>query len=174
MLDPWLATEKVLHHLAEVQGVPGPKEERYYAWHPLPLQEWYAGMTLAQKYLIDRNRCWTGEESFLDVGSGYGIKLALAEALGWRPFGIERYQPYASVSTRLFPNIDVQVVNAFEYESYDKFDLVYSYRLCIDLDDQRQLTSHIVSRMKPGALFFFAGGPDPVGLTRVGDSVWAV
>jgi len=174
-LDPWLATERLLDRLTTVHSpCSEPVEDRFFAWHALPLREWFAGMVAARNYLIDRNRCWTGSESFLDVGSGYGTKLALAAEMGWRVQGVERHGPYREVSRRLFPEIPVVVAEAASFGGYSGFDLVYSYRLCVDLEDQRRLTDHIVSEMAPGGLLFLAGGPDPVGLRHVTGQVWVV
>ncbi len=152
---------------------PTPDESRLYGWEPLPLREFINGMDVARQHLIDRNKCWTGNERFLDAGSGIGTKLFLAQAFGWQVVGIERHVPYIEVSRRMFPELFVAGGDAFEYPDYSDFDLVYTYRLCVNDDEQRQLIAHIVQQMHKGALLFSARW-DPVGLAPLGSQVWVI
>jgi SAM-dependent methyltransferase len=109
---------------------------------------------------------------FLDVGSGIGSKLFLASQSGWEAHGLESRAEYALVSKQLFPDLPVELGDAFAYQAYDQFDLIYSYRLCVDPDHQDCLNDIIAKQMKPGALFFSAGGPWPDWLEHVGGQVW--
>lgn len=170
--DAWGAVQRLIDHY-ETQALPSeaPSESMFYGYRPLPLSEFFVGMEVARQCLIERNRCWSGEERFLDVGCGIGAKMVLAQALGWQVEGVERWLPYAAVAQNVAP---VYAGEATTFSHYDSFDLVYVYRLCVDLDDERRLVEMITSQMKSGALLFHAGGPDPVGLEHVGDLVWQV
>lgn len=174
VLDPWFAYDEVLNSLDYPPG-PHPEETSFYGWHPLPLHEWLPAMVAARDHLVEERRCWTGDEAFLDVGSGTGTKLALASALGWgRVEGVEHHASYAELSRHRWPDHPVTVAAAVDFDRYDEFDLVYSYRLCVDLGDQRELTALIAERMRVGALLFAAGGPDPDYLVEVAPGVWQV
>jgi SAM-dependent methyltransferase len=146
----------------------------FHGWISLSLNEFFAGMEIAQQYLIDRNKCWTTKEKFLDVGSGIGEKLALAHAMGWDVAGIELRQEYIDQSIKLWPDFPVERANAFVWDNYDQFDLVYFYRPCVEEDLQGHLTNYIISKMKPGALLFGADIPEPQGLIHIAEQVWEI
>ena len=149
-----------------------PSKSQFYEWFPLPLAEWGTSMELAQRTLIEERHYWSGDERFLDVGCGIGTKMRLAELMGWSASGLEYWEPYAQVARG--HGLDVTVTEASGFEGYDTFDLVYIFRLCVELDDEAALTAHIASRMRLGALLFHAGGPDPDWLEHIGESVWRV
>ena len=149
-----------------------PGDTKFFDYHLLPVAEWGNSMEVARRALVDARRYWTGEERFLDVGCGIGSKLRLASAIGWKVSGIERWEPYANVARRA--GFDVQTVEASDYLSYFDFDLVYMYRLCVDIEAEEELVRLIVDRMAPGTLLFHAGGPDPTYLDHVGEHVWWV
>jgi SAM-dependent methyltransferase len=157
----WAALEALVEHFESRVEPKGPPAGRFYGWQPLSLIDFLDGMDVAK----DRGH-------FLDVGSGLGTKLKLADALGWAVEGLEIYEPYAEVSRQLFADFKVELGDAFDYQRYGSFDLVYCYRLCIASDDQDQLNHWIADQLKPGALFFSAGGPWPEWLEHVDGQVW--
>lgn len=131
--------------------------------HSLPVHEFLAGLAAC------------GEPGrFVDLGCGVGTKLLIAHLLGWQTHGVERHADYAAAARRLVPEATVAVGDAWQADLAG-FDVVYSYRLMVDLDAQHELNASIVKRMSPGALFFCAGS-DPDGLEPVtaGSSVWRV
>jgi SAM-dependent methyltransferase len=173
--DGLLAAEHVLNQYEEefmLRFTPKPEQDRFFTYQPLALSEWLPNMTLAHAHLVAVNRCWSGEESFLDVGCGIGGKLRLAEAMGWHASGIERWEPYAKHA--IGAGFKVTVMDAAMYDGYDKFDVVYVYRPMVQEDDERGLTKVIVERMKPGAILFHAGNPSPEGLHHIGQELWLV
>ena len=133
-----------------------------YGWEPLPLYDFLQGMRVARPG--DGRR-------FLDVGSGVGEKLKLAHMLGWEPEGVEINPILAGTSREMWP-YPVTVADAFDYDGYGEFDLVYCYAILIERDDQMELHHHVTERMRPGALYFAAGGPDPDWLENIGGQVW--
>lgn len=154
---------------------PVKSDGRFYDWVPLPVAEFLAGLRVCSERLVDRHRHWPPEGfRFLDVGSGIGTKMVLASALGYAVTGVELRPEYAEASRELCPEAEVVCADAFEWSGYGTADVVYSYRPCLDLEDQAGLTKRIVAEMKPGALLFLAGGPDPEGLEVVSGAfgVW--
>lgn len=85
---------------------------------------------------------------------------------------MERHADYAAVARRLVPEATVTFGHALSVD-LTPFDVVFFYRLMVDLDAQHELNAAIVERMRPGALFFCAGS-EPRGLVEVGSSVWRV
>lgn len=158
--DPTLALDQTLTRLEAGWFTPH-GDDTGFDLHPLPMREFLAGMAAC------------GEPGrFIDLGCGVGTKLLVAHLLGWAVVGVERHADYADAARRLVPEATVVTGDVLDV-SLDGFDVVYSYRLMVDLDAQHELNRRIVARMRPGALFFCAGS-DPVGLEPVGLSVWRV
>lgn len=133
----------------------------FYAYHPLPMPEFLRGMAAC------------GEPgSFLDLGCGIGTKMLVAYLLGWQVSGVEWNPAYATLARLLVPEAEVEVGDVRDADPRG-FDVVYSYRLVVDLDAQQELNASIAGRMTRGSLFFCAGS-DPVGLEPVGSGVWRV
>jgi trans-aconitate methyltransferase len=159
--DPLLAVDQTVQRLEAALFVPH-GDDSGFDLHSLPLAEFLAGMAVA------------GEPgTFIDLGCGIGTKLAIAHWLGWDVTGVERHSDYAAVARKVVPEAKVYVGDAWTFEGLAAFDIVYSYRLMVDLARQDELNSSIVAQMRPGTLFFCAGS-DPHGLIEVGAGVWRV
>lgn len=171
MQDLFLAADTCIKEL-EAELLPAqPREGRFWAYHPLALREWGTGVELARDTLIAERHCWSGEETYFEVGCGIGTKMRLARAMGWLVHGIEIHEPCAALARRL--SLDVVCADAFDWTDYDA-DLVYLFRLCVADDAEAALTKHVAAHMRRGALLFHVGGPEPEGLEHVGESVWRV
>lgn len=112
--------------------------------------------------------------SFLDVGCGIGAKLLLAEWMfpNLKCEGIESHPTIAKVAWVLGAN--VKIADAFEWDEYDRFDIVYAYRPCSDWDMEERLERRVMSCMREGAVLFLVGGqvePEP-SWERISGSVW--
>lgn len=129
------------------RGLPD-EDPKWFKWQSLPLSSFYAGM-----YAI-KEKLGPGRHKFVDVGSGIGTKLFLADTMGFEPYGIERRSSYINVSMRLFPEYDVWWGDALKFQDYQRFDVIYSFRLAQQDDVQQQINDHIVEHMKDGAIFF--------------------
>lgn len=136
-----------------------------YGWEPLPLFDFLEGMRVAANATTGRR--------FLDVGSGIGEKLEIAAMLGWTPQGVEVDPALAADSRTYWPH-KVVVCDAFEFDGYDEFDLIYCYRPLINPVDQDTLNRVIVEGARSGTVLFFAGGPYPQELTQLGAQVWKI
>lgn len=159
-LDSALAVDQTVMRLESLLFTPHGDDDGFDL-HSLPLREFLAGMAACAP-----------PGSFLDLGCGIGTKLVLARMLGWDVTGVERHGDYAKVARRLVPEATITVGDAWTAE-LGSFDIVYSYRLMVDLDAQHALNRSIAHRMRPGALYFCPGS-DPAGLEPVGPSVWRV
>jgi SAM-dependent methyltransferase len=126
-------------------------DEKWYEWQSLSLTAFYSALTDV------RNNLGPGRFKFLDVGSGIGTKLYLADSLNFEPHGIEINPAYVDISKELFPEYPVKCVSATEYRSYDKFDVIYSYRLARDDILQHQVSQWIGNLARPGAALILAG-----------------
>jgi SAM-dependent methyltransferase len=127
--------------------------KQWFDWQTLPLGTFYAGMHAV------RQKLGPGRFSFVDVGSGIGTKLFLADTLGFEVWGIERRPDYVEVSNALFPEYPVKCIDALEYQDYADFDVIYSYRLARKDQLQERVNAHIVEHMRDGAIFFSTDTP---------------
>jgi SAM-dependent methyltransferase len=150
----------------EQQILPEVKNDpQFYRWVPLPLGEFLSGMQVVTQALIEERKCFDAP-TFLDAGCGIGSKMFLAQALGYQVAGIEREPAYAAAAICS----GVHIADATEWDGYGAYDVVYSYRLCVEEEQQSQLEKHIISNLKPGALFFCAGRK--LDGDHIGDQVW--
>jgi SAM-dependent methyltransferase len=149
--DAILAVDQTVVALERLAAPLYPEDDdRFYGLEPLPLGQFFAGMEAVGQCM---------GRSFLDVGCGIGTKIHLARMLGWQNVaGIDRYALYVAKARRLCPWADIQVCDAATFARYDEFDVVYMYRPCIADDDERELEQLVTSRMRPGAVAFFAQG----------------
>jgi hypothetical protein len=93
---------------------------------------------------------------FLDVGSGPGTKMKLAqEFFGLTAHGIERDEVMAGEASR-WNGLPTWPGDALDDDNYGDFDLIWLYRPFKDPEKQRQLEQKIYSEAKSGAIV--AGG----------------
>lgn len=89
-------------------------------------------------------------KSFLDVGCGAGDKVAIASKLVKKSCGIEYQQVYADYAKE--SGLDVECCNAFKYNGYGNFDIIYMYHPIMDDLLYKKLVKRILNHMKPGAI----------------------
>jgi SAM-dependent methyltransferase len=162
------AVEEALRRL-EAAWLPAPPGEAvHFGYVPLSLAEFLSGLEICRRHAPGRR--------FLDLGCGIGRAMLLASGLGWDVTGIEHYAPYAASARSLVPEATVLECEAEQFGGYDRFDVVYSFRLCVDDRDQLALEQRIVSRMHPGAVIFLGHRtlPEPVGGESLGENCWRV
>ena len=90
-------------------------DEKWWHWQPSNTFEFYDGIMRALEVM-------DGPRRFLDVGSGLGTKLFIADELGFDVVGLERYKPYIEASYSLFPELSVIHANAEFFTSYGGYD----------------------------------------------------
>ena len=133
-----------------------PNQDRtaeWFDWQTYPLTEFFGGMELC------RDKLGPGRHKFVDVGSGIGTKLFLADSLGFEPTGIERREDYIEVSRRLYPEYKVHHANALDFTAYEQFDVIYTYRLARNEQLQEQVHNHILQNMRDEAILFASDTP---------------
>lgn len=128
--------------------VPGQKPDPIYnPWMPFQMADFIAIMSecVAQ----------TSGGRFIDVGSGIGTKIAVAQSLfRLNAVGIEydkEMMKYAYAKSRF-----TQLGDALLFEQYHWYDIIWLYRPFRDPLSQRKLEHKIYEEMKPGAII--AGG----------------
>jgi len=125
---------------------PIPDQTVSHAWDALPFWFFLDGLRQAAELTEGRR--------FMDVGCGIGTKLAIAHHLGWQVSGIEKHEPYARAARDLIPEASVQVVDAFDCETFDA-DVVYMYRPMRSDHDQERLETHVLAHSRPGTVMFW-------------------
>ena len=93
----------------------------------------------------------SNKKLFLDVGCGIGDKMMIATEMGYEAHGIEVDEVLFRIADKYLHN--VQHVDAFEFNDYDKFDVIYMYRLYKDEEKLKQLRDLIKSKKKETAIF---------------------
>jgi SAM-dependent methyltransferase len=145
--DPVMALEEVIRRLEPRWAGPCPGETTFYGYEPLPLQQFLPGLVVCEQATVGRR--------FLDVGCGIGRAMLIAQLMGWDVTGLERHRPYIEAGRELVPEATFIAGEADDFAGYGGFDVVYSYRLCVNDEDQDQLERRILDRMRPGAIAFF-------------------
>jgi 2-polyprenyl-3-methyl-5-hydroxy-6-metoxy-1,4-benzoquinol methylase len=149
-----LGVEMLTLKLQDVMTPEMSHDSDWYNWHSLSLSGFYMGMENARRTL------GPGRFKFLDIGSGIGTKLYLADSLGFEPHGIEHVSQYVDISNAIFPEYSVFCGDLFDFQQYNEFHVIYSYRVARNLTLQEKVNDHIRSNMSPGAVLFLAGN-DP-------------
>lgn len=92
--------------------------------------------------------------TFIDVGCGPGVTLAMAQALKFNAYGIEYNPKTAALASKIFSYRDrdrIMNMDAFEYKEYGKFDVLYFYCPIANHELEKKLEKMLRDEMKPGA-----------------------
>lgn len=89
---------------------------------------------------------------FLDVGCGIGNILLVAEQYGFDVYGLEKDAYPCSLAKELIGKERIWQEDAFAFNRYNDFDVVYFFRLLPDAEPQARLEKMIEERIKPGAI----------------------
>lgn len=133
-----------------------------YPYIPYPSSTFIRLAFKARQYLESKG-LWTGpiKPSFVDVGCGTGLKLYLAQKLGFEIHGIEYQKRYVKEGIKLYgfnelgPQCNFTIGDALE-QSYGNYDVIYFYR---PIADQTQMTLEniIYEQAKVGAVLIPCG-----------------
>ncbi len=161
--DPMTALWLLVDRLEQAWLPPYPDSDEFYGWVPM-VTTTFIDVMMKIKAEIEAETHASGTNGrFLEVGCGIGSKLLLARFLGWGDVtGIELRPEYAEVARHLCPEADVFEADAFEWDGYGDFDLVFMNRPCIPDELERRLEERVLSLMTSGSYAFF-GQPVVVG-----------
>jgi SAM-dependent methyltransferase len=143
--------------------VPETPTTKFFDWQSLHLGSFYTGL------LTIREQLGEGRFKFLDVGSGIGSKLFIADSLGFEPYGIEHNPDYIAVSVDLFPEYVIFEYDALDFTHYEQFDVIYSYRLARNNELQQQINAHIIKHMHDDAIFFATDSVESINKMMASD-----
>lgn len=90
-----------------------------------------------------------GVKSFLDVGAGYGDKVAIAKKFLQIADGIEYYDKYVRKAKKY--GVTLKKADAFDFESFHNYELIYMYHPIAARDLYIKLVQTIMDKMAPGA-----------------------
>lgn len=119
----------------------------YYEFIPNSTSRVLPDMFQIDKFLspyIDR-------PNLLDVGSGAGNIINLARVMDWRGKGIEYDEGYKKISSAN-TIYDTEYVDAFDYEEYDDFDIIYFYQPIATPELMNKLLDEIDSQITKGTI----------------------
>jgi len=90
-------------------------------------------------------------ESFLEVGCGPGTKMMLArELFGLDVMGFDRVPDYVVAAKE--QGLNVAECDAFDFQAYGKFDIVFFNRPFRDRPTQRDLERMVYAKIRRGAV----------------------
>jgi SAM-dependent methyltransferase len=112
-----------------------------YGWEPYPAWAFESLLLIA----MSSNR--TG--AFLDVGSGIGTKVLIAQQLGLSACGIDMFPEYAAEADSI--GVRTILADVREFQGYDKFGIVYINHPLRDRDEEFKLERMIQEQMAVGA-----------------------
>ena len=90
--------------------------------------------------------------SFIDIGCGIGNILLIAEQFFFDVYGIEKDQYPFQLATELIGKDRVWQEDIWQYDDYDKFDVVYYFRPLPDAGPQTRFEHLVEDKIKKGAI----------------------
>lgn len=131
--------------------------EKSYNYIPFSHIQFYRDL----KSVIDNNKMNAEKISFLDVGCGLGINLAIAKE--WcnvgSVTGLEINKNYAEIAKEslqaLYHNAAIICGDAMKFNDYKSYDIIYTWHP-VKYSDYEKLKTKIVKDMKKGAHFMIA------------------
>jgi SAM-dependent methyltransferase len=128
-------------------GSAGHDDVRSTPWMPFPLWDFIA--------LVAEALPESSGTSFLEVGSGVGTRMLIAqEVFGLDVHGIDRVPEYVNEAWKL--GLSAEVADALDYGGYGKFDLLWFNRPLRDRALQRELEAKVWQDVRPGGVVICA------------------
>lgn len=149
----WDLFNSAIGSIKETAGNNRPNQD-YFDFQPYGARTIYDILSRIREKYPDHKK-------FLDVGCGIGNILSIARILGFQSTGIEYNEAYHQylINPR---TTNVEWMDAFDFEKYYDYDIIYLYRPISNNDKMRQLMLKIVKEMRNGALIIPIGC-DPFG-----------
>ncbi len=102
-----------------------------------------------------RRRSMYLQPRFLEVGCGFGLKLLLAQQMGFNTTGIEINKRYISVAKTVSPDAKIHQGNALDF-SYSGYDVIYMYCPFEDYKKEHELELKILRECSRHTIVYFA------------------
>ena len=122
-----------------------------YPFVPMDTRQMYAQVKLARETLLARND-FSPPFTFIDIGCGIGNVLLMAELMDFEVFGIEKDEYPYKIAEKLIGRDLVSQADIWEYEGYERFDVIYYFRPFHQGETQRRFELFIEDRLKPGGI----------------------
>ncbi len=90
----------------------------------------------------------------LEVGCGVGLKLLLANQLGFHAAGVEINEKFVSVAKMIVPDAKIHHGNALDF-SYSGYDVIYLYCPFSNGEKERELELKILEESSPNTILHF-------------------
>lgn len=124
---------------------------REYPFVAMDTRQVFEQMAIVHKHLeMDKNPrkiC-----SFLDVGCGIGNIMLIAEQYSFEAYGFEKDEYPFQLATKLIDTEHVWQKDIWEFEDYDKFDVIYYFRPLPDAGPQTKFELLVEDKIKEGGI----------------------
>jgi len=124
---------------------------REYPFVAMDTRQVFEQMAIVHTHLgMDKN---PGKiRSFIDVGCGIGNIMLIAEQYSFDAYGIEKDEYPFQLATELIDTEHVWQKDIWEFEDYDKFDVIYYFRPLPDAEPQTKFEKLIEEKIKTGGI----------------------
>lgn len=92
--------------------------------------------------------------NFLEIGSGFGVVLEAAKAMGYSPIGIEPGDSAREYARERGFTVHAEALEECNFED-SSFDVIYAWHVIEHVPDMSRFLNEVHRILKPGGLFFF-------------------
>jgi 2-polyprenyl-3-methyl-5-hydroxy-6-metoxy-1,4-benzoquinol methylase len=124
---------------------------REYPFIAMDTRQVFEQMAIVQKH-IEMNKNPRKICSFLDVGCGIGNIMLIAEQYSFDAYGFEKDEYPFQLATKLIDTEHVWQKDIWEFEDYNKFDVIYYFRPLPDAEPQTKFELHVENKIKEGGI----------------------
>ena len=134
-----------------------------YTYVPLYLKTFITTLRLIKKDYYERNGEAAVRPSFIDAGCGLGVKLIIAQGMGFDITGLEIDDKVLERAEEIFciDKLNIHRQDILEHD-YSEYDVVYFFCPFHNAEKEKEFERRIQSQMKPGAyLMGYSQKTDP-------------
>ncbi len=128
------------------------RDGKAYPFVAMDTRQVFEQISFVHDYLKMEGEHMGGTFRFLDVGCGIGNILLVAEQYGFDVFGFEKDEASCRVAMELLGKKQVQLADAWKFDNYGDFDVIYFFRPLPEAGPQSKLERLIENSIKPGAI----------------------
>jgi len=123
-----------------------------YPFVAMDTRQVYGQLKFVKDYLKLGTEKEEGSVSFLDIGCGIGNVMLFAEQFSFDVFGFEKDQYPYEIAARLHGKEKVMQQDIWDYDDYDKFDVVYYFRPFTGGDSLRNFERMVEEKVRVGTV----------------------